>query len=179
MLDAARAATRWQTLLLGHAERLPFPEGSFDLVMSTDVIHHIGDREAYFREAARVLRPGGRIVTVTDSADDIRGRRPLSSHFPETVAIELRRYPSLSTLLAEMNAAGFPIAQTVRVGLDYELESIDAYRDRAFSSLLLIDDEAFARGIARLEAELARGPVQCRSLYTLLWGTRPGAEIMF
>ena len=177
MLDVARSAVSWQQLREGRAERLPFADRSFDLVMTTDVIHHVRDRAAFFGEAARVLRLGGRIVTVTDSDDDIRGRRPLSSHFPETVEIELRRYPPLSTLMAELDAAGFSAMRTTRVAFDYDLESIDAYRGRAFSSLLLIDDAAFARGIARLEAELARGPVRCRSLYTLLWGTWPGAKV--
>lgn len=175
MLDIARAAAPWLDLREGRAECLPFPGDSFDLVMTTDVIHHVGNREAYFQEAARVLRPNGRVVTVTDADADIRDRRPLSSHFPETVEIELRRYPALWTLFEEMDAAGFTAHQTSQVRFHYDLEQIDAYRDRAFSSLLLIDDEAFARGIARLEADLARGPIPCRSLYTLIWGTRPGA----
>src|SRR3712207_7697189 len=41
----------------GRAEGLPVPDASFDLVYSVDVIHHVGDRPAAFREAARVLRP--------------------------------------------------------------------------------------------------------------------------
>jgi ubiquinone/menaquinone biosynthesis C-methylase UbiE len=173
MLARAREAAPWQSLVQGRAESLPFPDNSFDLVMTTDVIHHIRDRHAHFREAMRVLRPGGRIVAVTDSHDDIRRRRPLSSHFPETVEVELRRYPPLSALFREMDEAGFTDRRTVQVVYDYELDNIDAYRERAFSSLLLIDDEAFARGISRLTADLAHGPILCRSLYTLIWGTRP------
>ena len=106
--------------------------------MSTDVIHHVRDRDAYFREASRVLRPGGRIVTVTDSHDDIRQRRPLSSHFPETVAIEYRRYPSVTILLREMAAAGFEEPVVTGVSRSYNLTDIQPYRDRAFSSLHLI-----------------------------------------
>ena len=85
MLDWARDAAPWESLERSSAESLPFSEDTFDVVMSTDVIHHIRDRDAYFQEAARVLRPGGQLVTVTDSHDDIPRRRPLSSHFPETV----------------------------------------------------------------------------------------------
>ena len=70
MLDRAREAAPWESLVQGSAERLPFPQHSFDVVMSTDVIHHIGDRDAYYSEAYRVLRPVGHIVTVTDSHDD-------------------------------------------------------------------------------------------------------------
>jgi ubiquinone/menaquinone biosynthesis C-methylase UbiE len=173
MLDRARDAAPWEFLVQGSAESLPFPRDSFDVVMSTDVIHHIGDRDAYFSEVARVLRPSGHIVTVTDSHGDIPRRRPLSSHFPETVSVELRRYPPVPHLLTEMARAGFVEPRLVQVSHDYDLDDLAAYRDRAFSSLLLIDDEAFHRGIARLEADLERGPIPCVSLYTMIWANRP------
>lgn len=174
MLDCARAAAPWESLAQGNAENLPFGDDSFDVVMSTDVIHHISDRDAYFREAIRVLRPGGYVVTVTDSHHNILRRRPLSSHFPETVSVELQRYPPVPQVLEEMARAGFVETRVVEVSLNYGLDEIQAYRDRAFSSLLLIEDEAFRRGISQLEADLAQGPIPCISLYTIIWGIAPG-----
>jgi ubiquinone/menaquinone biosynthesis C-methylase UbiE len=174
MLDQAHDAAPWESLVQGSAERLPFPDNSFDVVMSTDVIHHIEDRDAFFSGAARVLRPARHIVTVTDSHDDIPCRRPLSNYFPQTVAIELQRYPPVPCLLTEMARAGFVEPRLGHVWHDYDLDDIEAYRDRAFSSLHLIEDDAFRRGIARLEADLARGPIPCVSLYTIIWGTAPG-----
>jgi len=44
------------------AERLPYDDASFDLVIGHAVIHHIPDVEQAFREMLRVLRPGGRFV---------------------------------------------------------------------------------------------------------------------
>ncbi len=41
------------------AERLPFEDGSFDLVFGHAVLHHLPDLEASFSEFARVLAPGG------------------------------------------------------------------------------------------------------------------------
>jgi SAM-dependent methyltransferase len=49
----------------GDARRLPFPDGSFDVVVSTAALHNIYDaagREQAVREIARVLKPGGRVV---------------------------------------------------------------------------------------------------------------------
>jgi SAM-dependent methyltransferase len=49
----------------GNVTRLPFPDASFDVVVSSLVIHNIHRREgrrAAIHEAARVLRPGGRLV---------------------------------------------------------------------------------------------------------------------
>lgn len=170
MLARARAGPARIALVRGRAERLPFAASSCDLVFSVDVIHHVADRAAFFREAARVLAPGGRVCTVTDGEDDIARRRPLSDHFPETVAVELARYPRVAALRAEMAAAGFRDLAEGRVELAYELTDLQPYRDRAFSSLHLIPDEAVERGLARLDADLARGPIPALSLYTLLWG---------
>jgi ubiquinone/menaquinone biosynthesis C-methylase UbiE len=44
------------------AERLPYDDESFDLVIGHAVLHHIPDLEQSFAEILRVLRPGGRFV---------------------------------------------------------------------------------------------------------------------
>ncbi len=44
------------------AESLPFPDGSFDVVFSHEVIEHVGDDRLAAREMVRVLAPGGRVV---------------------------------------------------------------------------------------------------------------------
>jgi len=49
-------------LLVAAAEALPFAEGSFDLVLSNEVIEHVADDRQAVAEMVRVLRPGGRAV---------------------------------------------------------------------------------------------------------------------
>lgn len=44
------------------AERLPFPDSSFDLVFGHAVLHHIPDLARAFSEFERVLRPGGTVL---------------------------------------------------------------------------------------------------------------------
>ena len=44
---------------------LPFPAGSFDLVLSHAVIEHVADAPLYLRECARVLAPDGRVYLST------------------------------------------------------------------------------------------------------------------
>ena len=44
------------------AERIPYEDGTFDLVVGHAVLHHIPDVEQAFREVLRVLKPGGRFV---------------------------------------------------------------------------------------------------------------------
>jgi len=49
----------------GDALHLPFPDGSFDRVICSEVLEHIPDDRRALREIARVLRPGGQVaVTV-------------------------------------------------------------------------------------------------------------------
>src|SRR3954447_13185888 len=50
------------TTVATEAERLPFADGSFDLVFGHAVLHHIPDLDRAFAEFRRVLRPGGMIA---------------------------------------------------------------------------------------------------------------------
>src|SRR5690606_22984779 len=115
----------------------------------------------------RVLRAGGTICTVTDSERIIRGREPLATYFPETVEIELARYPRMDTLRAELRDAGFVALREDVVEHTYDITDSGPYREKAHSSLLYLDSAAFRRGLARLEADLARGPIRCTSRYAM------------
>jgi ubiquinone/menaquinone biosynthesis C-methylase UbiE len=56
------------------AEGLPFPDGSFDTVVSTLVLCSVKDPAQTLREVRRVLRPGGRLLFLEHVADDDPGR---------------------------------------------------------------------------------------------------------
>lgn len=172
MLDQLRARLPDAPVHVASAEVLPFADASLDLIYSVDVIHHVRDRDAFFNECARTLRPGGRVVTATDSPDDLERRVPLTSHFPETLEHERRRYPTIDTLRDEMTAAGLVELSETHVELRYPLTDIAGYRGKAYSSLHLISTAEHASGMKRLEADLQGGAIEALSLYTLLWGSK-------
>ena len=52
----------YDDLVLGHAERLPFPDASFDHLTFTYLLRYVDDPNAVLRELARVVKPGGRVA---------------------------------------------------------------------------------------------------------------------
>jgi ubiquinone/menaquinone biosynthesis C-methylase UbiE len=78
------------------AERLPYDDETFDIVIGHAVLHHIPDLDVSFREILRVLKPGGRFVFAGEPTrhGDFVARR--LSRFTWRATTRMTRLPALA-----------------------------------------------------------------------------------
>ncbi len=89
----------------GNAYRLPFPDGAFDVVIAAEILEHIPDDRSAIAEAARVLRPGGRLAVTVPRWWPERVCWALSDAYHEVEGGHVRIYRR-DQLAARLRSAG-------------------------------------------------------------------------
>ena len=120
LLPEARAAVGGRFRVADMTRPLPWPDGSFELILCVEGIEHLEDAFAFLREMRRLLKPGGILMVSTPNIISLRSRmrffgsgfyncdpRPLkeSSRHPMH-HIGLRTFPELRYLL---HTSGFQL----------------------------------------------------------------------
>jgi SAM-dependent methyltransferase len=125
------------------ADPLPFPAGSFDVVLASLLLHYLRDWGPTLAEFHRVLAPGGRLVASThhpfmdhppDSPRSYFATYPIEEEWTRggrTVAMRFWHRP-LSAMTAAITGAGFGLAAVVEPAPDPRVEQLDP---RAWRSL--------------------------------------------
>jgi ubiquinone/menaquinone biosynthesis C-methylase UbiE len=116
MIDRARRKARKAgldlTFTTGVVEALPFPDGHFDAVLSTLMLHHLPReaRQQCAREIRRVLKPGGRVLAV-DFGRSTGDRKSLLEHFHRHGRVDV------DDIVALLREAGLEIVESGPVGV--------------------------------------------------------------
>ncbi len=83
------------SLVCCSAESAPFADGSFDLVVASDVIEHVNDIDAFVAGCARLLRPGGLLFLATPNRYSLglepHVRLPALGYLPRPLAVRAAR----------------------------------------------------------------------------------------
>jgi len=85
---AVERSGRAAELVRANLELLPFPDASFERVLSVQVIEHLLEPTAGIRELARVLQPGGKLVLSTDNTRNYVSRM---LNLPRTAVVRALR----------------------------------------------------------------------------------------
>jgi SAM-dependent methyltransferase len=80
MVELARG--RGVDARVGDVQQLPFGDGEFDVAVAAWMLFHVPDLDRGLSELVRVLRPGGRLVAVTNAESHLRELRLLAGSAP-------------------------------------------------------------------------------------------------
>ena len=145
----------------GRLEALPVEDASVDAVTSNCVINLVPDKSAVFREVARVLRPGGRMVV-----SDIL----LDGELPDALAMDVLAWTGCvsgaerrEVYFARLEAAGLGEVEILR-DVDYAASLVHAAPEEAEALLgrlgLTVED---IRGVVRSVTYRARKPADAEA----------------
>jgi arsenite methyltransferase len=140
--ESVRAALGWShvSFVSGAIDELPFEDGSFDVVISNGVINLSPVKQRVYAEAARVLRPGGRLAVA-----DIVSGKPLKERTRRNVdlwAACIAGAIPRTSYLETIDVAGFDVGEVRRN--DYRFIS-----ERALDACSTYEVESVSLGAVR------------------------------
>jgi demethylmenaquinone methyltransferase / 2-methoxy-6-polyprenyl-1,4-benzoquinol methylase len=112
LIDAGIAAN--VAFVQADAQRLPFPDGSFDCITIGFGLRNVTDKAAALAAMRRVLKPGGQLLVLEFSRPSVAGLKPLYD------AYSFRILPLLGRWVAGDEASYRYLAESIRMHPDQE-----------------------------------------------------------
>jgi ubiquinone/menaquinone biosynthesis C-methylase UbiE len=164
----ANATHRLVRYVGGRAEEIPLRSASCGAAWLAHMVHHVDDLQRCMREVRRVVVPGSRLL--------IRGAFPgrfddiTMFQFWPSAAKAVEDFPTLEFTIQACVSAGFEVEQLLslpQVTAPTLRDYFEKARSRADTSLTLISDEEFERGLQALE-HAAEGETEPRPVIDYL-----------
>ncbi len=160
--ERAQAERLEITFEVGDAENLPYPDASFDVVLSTVGVMFAPNQEKTAGELLRVCKPGGKIGLANWTPDGFIGNmfRTVGKHVPPPPGIKPPPLWGTEERLRELFGEGVSSLRTTRhsytfraLSAEHFIESFRTYYGpvhKAFESLDAAGQESFARDLEEL-----------------------------
>ncbi len=142
------------------AEHLTYRDSSFDVVFASHLLHHVDSPLRVLRECKRVLRNPG-VMLVRYGAIEHNRNDVEHTFFPETLAIDEARIPSVRTVeswLTNTGFAGVRSKEVVQQSYATSIVHLNAVRVKHTSVLTIIPQEVFEMGLHKLEEYIKNHP---------------------
>ena len=142
--------------VIGDGENLPLADGRFDLVFCAAALHHFSDLPELFRQIARVLRPGGRLLAIREPSLSVAADEAatLDQVAGEELAAGINENnPSLVDYLDGLSGAGLRLLRATT------------------PDLVDLSDDALAKH-GRCVGALRPSPAAALAHQRMYWGTR-------
>jgi len=160
MLKLAKQKVPQIPLIRGKAEAIPCPNGSFTRILCVNAFHHFSDRVTFLKEAFRVLRPGGGLLTIGLDPHTGLDQWSIYDYWPETLQNDKERYLPTAKIRQMMHRHGFKKCRTfVALHIPQSLparETAEAGRlaQHVTSQLGILTVEEYNRGMLRLVQDI-------------------------
>ena len=171
MLARAHAQDHRTALVRGLAEHLPWADDSFDRLFCVNALHHFRDKRTFLAEARRVLRRGGRFMTIGLDPHTGLDHWYIYEYFDPVLQMDRSRYPASSQIREWMDAVGFADCDTREVQhLPVRLSARTAIErgrlDQGMTSQLsMLTEEQYQQGIDRIRKGVESAEASGRTLY--------------
>ena len=152
MLSQAKEKTHFVHWFNAVGERLPIRSGVLDCIFSSQVWHHITEKQKTADECERVLKIGGKVVIRTISHEQLR-RKVVFKFFPEIMENQLRVYPSNEEFSSYFKKAGFNSVSFQSYELERYQEAslfIEVAQEKLWSMFRPISQEGLEMGLNML-----------------------------
>ena len=133
------------TAQVGSAEKLPYPDNTYEIVTSFQVLEHVSDPKQVLNESLRVLRPGGYIYFVIPSYQTF-----WEGHYGIFWWPKLHRFPQLMKLyirLMQRDPAYVDTLQFITPGFLRETLSASPYKNQIQSLGCQVWEERLSKGM--------------------------------